>query len=95
MPPLMFNADSPAPAPEPNPEMILLIREVRVEPELVWTGRVEPAAKPAKRGKAGNRTGREKAEKPQQKRHGFFAWVKRLFGGGRKNAPCTGAGCSG
>jgi hypothetical protein len=79
MPPLTFDANAPALRPEPNPEMILLIRQVRVEPELVWTGRVEES-------ESHNRTTTAKAEKSHKKKGGFFAWLKRIFGGGRKNA---------
>ena len=42
MPPLTFDAASLAPPPEPSPETILLVREVRVQPTLVFSGRVEP-----------------------------------------------------
>ena len=79
MPPLTFDANAPAPQPEPNPEMILLVRQVRVEPELVWTGRVEES-------ESHNRAATAKAEKSHNKKGGFFAWLKRIFGGGRKNA---------
>ena len=79
MPPLTFDANAPAPRPEPNPDMILLIRQVRVEPELVWTGRVEES-------ESGGRTAAAKAEKSHKKKGGFFAWLKRIFVGGRKNA---------
>ncbi len=44
MPPLVFDASSPAPPPEPSPEMIQLVREVRVTPDVVFTGRVESAS---------------------------------------------------
>jgi hypothetical protein len=45
MPPLMFDATKPPPALEPRPETILLVREVRVQPAVVFTGRVEKPAK--------------------------------------------------
>ncbi|MBI1750626.1 MAG: hypothetical protein HY234_00075 [Acidobacteria bacterium] len=45
MPPLTFDASKPPPALEPRPETILLVREVRVQPALVFTGRVEKRPK--------------------------------------------------
>lgn len=42
MPPLTFDALSPSPPASTRPEMVLLIREVRVQPATVFTGRVEP-----------------------------------------------------
>lgn len=45
MPPLAFDASKPPPALEPRPETILLVREVRVRPALVFTGRVEKPQK--------------------------------------------------
>jgi hypothetical protein len=54
MPPLTFDATKPPPALEPRPETILLVREVRVQPAVVFTGRVEkpPKVKAAKKQKA-------------------------------------------
>ena len=43
MPPLSFDANSPAPPPDPSPETILLVREVRVSPSVVFRGHVNPA----------------------------------------------------
>ncbi len=43
MPPLTFDASSPAPPPDPSPETMLLIREVRVRPSVVFRGHVNPA----------------------------------------------------
>jgi hypothetical protein len=42
MPPLSFDARSPAPPPDPSPETILLVREVRVRPSAVFYGHVNP-----------------------------------------------------
>ncbi|HEV8383754.1 MAG TPA: hypothetical protein VGQ11_02700 [Candidatus Acidoferrales bacterium] len=41
MPPLAFDATKPPPALEPRPETILLVRELRVQPALIISGRVE------------------------------------------------------
>jgi hypothetical protein len=43
MPPLRFDASSPTPPPDPSPETILLVREVRVHPSIVFHGHVNPA----------------------------------------------------
>jgi hypothetical protein len=43
MPPLSFNANSPSPAPDPSPETILLVREVRLRPSVIFRGHVDPA----------------------------------------------------
>jgi hypothetical protein len=43
MPPLSFDASSPAPPPDPSPETILLVREVRMRPSVVLHGHVNPA----------------------------------------------------
>jgi hypothetical protein len=43
MPPLTFDANSPAPPPDPSPETILLVREVRMRPSVVLHGHVNPA----------------------------------------------------
>jgi hypothetical protein len=43
MPPLSFDASSPAPPPDPSPETILLVREVRMRPTVVLHGHVNPA----------------------------------------------------
>jgi hypothetical protein len=50
MPPLTFRAD--APAAEPREEIVWLVREARVQPAAVFTGRVEPRPAPVKTAKA-------------------------------------------
>lgn len=47
MPPLSFDAHSPAPPPQPGPEAIFLAREVRLRPSAEFRGRVNPAPAPA------------------------------------------------
>ena len=42
MPPLTFDANSPEPPPDPDPQTILLVRESRLRPDVVFRGRVEP-----------------------------------------------------
>jgi hypothetical protein len=46
MPTLAFDANAPAAPPEPSPAIILLVREVRIDPEWVFHGTV--AAAPAR-----------------------------------------------
>lgn len=43
MPALSFDANSPTPPPDPSPEAILLVREVRLSPSVVFHGHVNPA----------------------------------------------------
>jgi hypothetical protein len=86
MPPLTFDASAPQPPPV-NPEVASLIREVRVQPALIFRGRVEdrPAALPQPV-KAGAKQKNESAPKKDgffQKIGGFF---KRLFGGGKSKS---------
>lgn len=50
MPPLTFDAASPAPPPDPSPATILLVRTVRLRPTVVFRGRVEPAVVPSDAG---------------------------------------------
>ena len=93
MPPLTFDASKPPPALEPRPETMLLVREVRVQPAVVFTGRVEkpPKVKSTKTQKA-------KAPEPatsvaaaaEKKSGGGFGsklrnFFRRLFGGKPKS----------
>ncbi len=91
--PLTFDAASPEPPAGPDPQTILLVREARLEPEVIFEGHAEPAApapaavpppKPASA--AGNGTG---AKKP-----GLFARLFGIFRRRRGPAPCAGAGCT-
>ncbi len=43
MPPLSFDANSSSLAPDPSPETILLVREVRLRPSVIFRGHVDPA----------------------------------------------------
>ena len=94
MPPIMFNANAPAPPPGPSPEMILLIREARVQPALVFHGRVEAASLPSAQPET-EPTAPEVAA-PPKKPGGLFSalggFFRRLFGGGKRQT-CSGAGC--
>lgn len=68
MPPLRFDAAAPEPPPETEPQVAILIREVRVQPALIFRGQVDArAAAPGPRESS-------RSENPVGK---FFRW---LFG---------------
>jgi hypothetical protein len=85
LPPLVYSASaSPAPPEDPAIEAVLLVRTVHVEPDYQFTGHVEAPdletvaqkspASPGKQG-AGN------ANSSAGKKEGFWARLKRAFGG--------------
>lgn len=87
MPPLTFDASAPALPPEPSAGTVLLVREVRVRPVVVFTGRVESRAS----GKAETRRGgsaRTSRAAEAKSGGGFGAAIKnffrRVFGGRAK-----------
>ena len=85
MPPLSFDAASSAPPPNPRPEMILLVREVSVEPAWIFHGRVEagpgsPAPKHSHDAKQPQQSAQQKSAKKNQ--GGILGFFRRLFGGG-------------
>jgi hypothetical protein len=84
LPPLTFSASSPAPPPDPTPDMLLLVREARVLPDWEFTGRVEvPGFIGAMQHALGEKsTANEPAQAPERRKGGFWAALKRLFGGG-------------
>ena len=97
MPPLRFDAAAPGPppaalVPSPSDETILLVREVRIEPQWVFRGRVEAGA-PSAHLDAQNPPGatQNPSAKTQKKPGGIRGFFRRLFGGG---SPCVGVGCS-
>lgn len=94
MPPLTFDANSPAPPPSTHPEMVLLIREVRVQPATVFTGRVEKGASSqtqrASTPAANDRTATVTTERTNGESKPSFGtrfanFFRRLFGGKPKN----------
>ena len=92
MPPLTFDAKSPAPPPDPDPSTMLLVRESRVAPEVVFRGRVEAVALRVPANQTGQASARSSTNPPQQKKPGLIA---RFFGLFRNNkpSPCAGSGC--
>jgi hypothetical protein len=89
MPPLTFDAKNPNPPRPARPEMVRLIREVRVQPAIVFRGRVEPKIKPVSLQKAASQESAEAAQDAQPKKPGFGTRLKnffrRLFGGKPKD----------
>jgi hypothetical protein len=83
VPPLEFSASSPAPPPDRTPDMFLLIREARILPDWEFVGRVEvPSLVEAVQRALGEKpTTGEPAPPPKKKKGGFWASLKRLFGG--------------
>jgi hypothetical protein len=90
MPPLTFDAKNPNPPQPARPEMVRLIREVRVQPAIVFRGRVEPKVKPASLQKVSAKAeSADAAQDAQPKKPGFGTRLKnffrRLFGGKPKD----------
>ena len=84
MPPLGFSATSPSPPEDPSLDAVLLVRTVHVEPEYEFTGHVDApssVSSAASAGSAPSSQGKSKDHK-EQKSGGFWAGLKRLFGGG-------------
>jgi hypothetical protein len=86
MPPLTFDAASPFPTPGPSPEMILLVREVSVEPAWIFHGRVEarpgsPAPRHSHDAKQFPQGVQRKTSKKDQP-GGIRGFFRRVFGGG-------------
>ena len=91
-PPLTYMAGMPIRPPDPTPDMVLLIREAQVSPDWEFTGHVaapefaqamqqalgEKAAAPQTQSAAEN----PPATAPAKKKGGFWASLKRAFGGG-------------
>jgi hypothetical protein len=83
MPPLTYSADAPAPPGEPSTDMILLVRIAHAEPEWQFTGRVEaPELQPvAAHQSSKNSSAAAATRSSQKKKGGFWAALKRAFGG--------------
>jgi hypothetical protein len=86
LPTLVFSASSPEPPGDLTPDMTLLIRIARVEPEWAFTGTVAaPEFVSAMRQSLGVEGAKQPpaadATAPPEKKHGFWAGLKRLFGG--------------
>jgi hypothetical protein len=92
LPPLTFMAGAPLPPPGPSADMVLLIREARVSPEWEFSGHVDTPefAKAMQNalgesGAAQSNAGASGANPPPakpKKKGGFWAALRRAFGGG-------------
>lgn len=100
MPPITFDANSPAPPPDPSPETILLVREVRLRPSAVFHGHVNPA--PAQTAAATSSMPSDAAAVPQKSepqpsrsQPGILDRMRNFFRKLTGRGPCAGSGCSG
>jgi len=85
LPPLVYSASSsPAPPEDPAIEAVLLVRTVHVEPDYQFTGHVEAPhleTVAQKRSSSPGKQGASDANSSGGKREGFWARLKRAFGG--------------
>ena len=84
MPPLGFSASSPTPPADPPMDAVLLVRTVHVEPEYEFTGHVEApqtASLERDNAAAATRESAKNAKSAGNKKEGFWARLKRAFGG--------------
>src|ERR1700722_3139236 len=83
MPPLGFSATSPSPPDDPSLDAVLLVRTVHVEPEYEFTGHVDaPTAGSAAASVSSAQASPGKPKDHKERSGGFWAGLKRLFGGG-------------
>jgi hypothetical protein len=81
MPPLGFSASSPTPPADPPMDAVLLVRTVHVEPEYEFAGHVEaPHMESLDQGNA-ERQSAKNSNSSGSKKEGFWARLKRAFGG--------------
>jgi hypothetical protein len=94
MPPLSFDANSPAPPPDPSPETILLVREIRMRPTVVFRGHVNPApAQAAASVPAASLLPKPVDDRPPSPGPGLMARLRTFFQTLKGKSPCAGAGC--
>ncbi len=97
MPPLSFDASSPQPPPDPAPETILLVREVRLRPDVEFHGHVNPAPMPAVAHLAPPAAQAPSDDRPPAPPPSLLDRVRTFFRRltSSSQAPCAGAGCNG
>jgi hypothetical protein len=101
MPPLSFDATSPAPPPDPSPETIMLVREMRVRPAAVFRGHVAPETVEASllpipdSPPAASAAEPAAEDRPPVSRPGLVERVLNFFRRVTGRGPCAGAGCGG
>lgn len=85
LPPLVYStSSSPAPPEDPAIEAVLLVRTVHVEPDYQFTGHVEAPHLDAVAQKTSSSPGKQgagDANSSGRKKEGFWARLKRAFGG--------------
>ena len=95
MPPLSFDANSPALPPDPSPETILLVREVRLRPTTVFRGHVNPAPTQVADTTAAAPAPQIRTEsQPASPQPGLLDRMRNFFRKLTGRGPCVGAGCS-
>jgi hypothetical protein len=104
MPALSFDANAPTPPPAaeivPDPETILLVREVRMRPTVVFRGHVNPAPTPepapvalsvaSTPAQPGSNT---ESNRPSASQPGLIDRMRNFFHRFATRTPCAGAGC--
>ena len=81
MPPLGFSASSPTPPADPPMDAVLLVRTVHVEPEYEFTGHVEAPHMESLYPRNAERPSAKNSNSSGSKKEGFWARLKRAFGG--------------
>jgi hypothetical protein len=95
MPPLSFDSNSPAPPPDPSPETILLVREVRLLPSVVFHGHVNPAPVQTVAATAVTSGPHNHTEgPPAESKPGLLDRMRNFFRKLTGRGPCAGAGCT-
>jgi hypothetical protein len=81
-PPLTFFASSPAAPPDPGPDVVLLVREAHLDPEWQFNGHVHaPGFAPSMQRALGEGSAAPNGPESGKKRRGFWAVLRRIFGG--------------
>lgn len=95
MPPLSFDANSPAPPPDPSPETIRLVREVRMRSSVVFRGHVNPAPMQAAASEpvAPTPPSRPAEDRRPSPEPSLMARLRTFFQKLTGPSPCAGAGC--
>ncbi|MGH9747486.1 MAG: hypothetical protein ACRD59_15430 [Candidatus Acidiferrales bacterium] len=81
MPPLTYSVDAPAPPGEPSTDMILLVRIAHVEPKWQFTGHVDAPELQQVAAHQPSKSSNAPARNSQKKKGGFWAALRRAFGG--------------